>query len=51
MSNSDFREEINADSNVIVVLDQLAERVRAAHQAVQMAEANALAPHLLPATP
>jgi|SRR5262245_22533953 len=43
MSNSDFREETNVDSNVIVVLDQLAERVRAAHQAVQMAEANALA--------
>src|SRR5262249_46525297 len=47
MSNSDFREEINADSNVIVVLDQLAERVRAAHQAVQMATANALAAALV----
>jgi len=38
MSNSDFREEINA----IVVLDELAERVQAGHRAVQLAESNAL---------
>src|SRR6516164_4083055 len=49
MSFNDFREKINANSHRVVVLDELAGQVRAAHQevraarqAVRMTESNAL---------
>jgi hypothetical protein len=47
MSSNDFSNEFNTDSNVIEVLDELAERVRVAHKAVQTASANALAAALV----